>query len=121
MKITTLVLFIFVFVFVGCEQKQKQEQTIKSDPKPPISSSENYILVGDEILNKNYIVRIAAPINRALYSGRKLEGYGLDVILKYNTSTAFLGGSASDTRVRLFYGTYEECIAIQKQIVLLLD
>lgn len=113
-----LLLMISIIIITSCSKK---EEPPKSWAMPSISSSNNYLFVGDEMFNKAYIVRIAEPIDRAIYSGRSLNGYGLDIILNYNTSSGFLGGSPTATRLRLFFGTYEECLSVKEQITKLLD
>lgn len=114
-----LLTLISIIIITGCSN-DKQKKAVESWAIPVVESFGNYLVVGDEILNKDYIVRIGKPIDRAIYSGRKLNGYGLDVVLRTNTSSGFFGGSATATRIRLFFGTYEECITIRNQIIELL-
>lgn len=134
-------LLIFIIFFVGCDPPPALDH--EREPIPSVSATDNYIFIGDEILNKDYIIRIAAPINRTLFSARELKGYGLDIILNYSTASGLilahvwfiedekllrstaaeglLGSNHTATRIRVFYGTKPECLILKEQIVELLD
>lgn len=118
-KILSLVSIFLFLIFLGCESRH-QAANFDTVSKTKIESFGNYLVIDNEILNKDYIVRIGEPINRAIYSGRKLEGYGLDIVLKSSTASGFLGGSPTASRIRIFYGTKEDCLIIQKEILKLL-
>ena len=101
-------------LFLGCQSEAEQ---IKSDPKPEISISNNILFIGDKVINKDYFMHNYGPEKpRGPASGRELPGYVIGFVMKGSLRGEFLGGAPTAYKLRLYYGTKEECLVVLNQI-----
>lgn len=101
-------------LFSGCDPKS---EAVISDVYPVMSRSNNILFIGNKIINEDYFMHNYGPEKpRGVASGRELPGYVIGFVIKGSLRGEFLGGAPTAYKLKLYYGTKEDCLVVLNQI-----
>ena len=108
-KIFSLISLALLLILVGCSNSNDK---IKSDPYPIMYQSNDYLVINDQIFNKEYIIHIG------IYNHTRTVHRSYRVLMQVMGSTreGFLGGAPSASSKQVFRGTRSDCVIIVNQI-----